>query len=727
MKKLILLFILVVTVGYGEGKVNGNIIEFNFGNNIRVNIGAINNDMLRIKAFYNRSKIKENRFFINRDYSKLLKITQEKNFYIIGDYKILEIQNGYELYKGDELLYSSKFHYENGRFYEKKDHYNEEYMHGMGGAAYSVSLTSKRFHIYQDSEYGNQAMLHIPFYFTSGGDAFYYNSNPNDRFKFGKKNKPELEYRTESGEMDYYFYYDKEPKSLVSTFYKFSNSKSMLPKWVFGYIQSKYGYKNEQEVYDLIERFKKEEIPLSALVLDLYWFKHMGDLDWNKEKWPNPKKMDEYLEENGIKLITISEPFYTVDSKNYKEFDEKGIFAKNKGGESIKWGDWWTFDSDLGSIVNTIAPGAKKTLGSKYIEMKESGIDGFWTDLGEPENVPMNAFFNEYSSEEFHNYYNREWSKIIGETMEETYPNYRYFIMSRSGYTGSAKYNISVWSGDSTSSFMNFRKQMAIGINSGLSGFSYWGSDVGGFVSGEKPVKEELFIRWMQFGMYTPVFRTHGAMSPREPWIYGEETTKQLKSCIEKRYNLMPYIYSLAYETYSKGIPMMRPLFFEHPNDKESRKNSKEYYFGSHMLIAPVRYKIKKKPETVVYLPEGVWYDFESLEEQVSGIFTEKSKIERIPVYVREGAIIPMEKEILLIPGKDKSEFVLYSDDGITNSYRSGDYEAIKIVMNKDSVVFSNVKEFRKVRLKIVRKINNKVEIMVEEIELNKNEQEFKF
>jgi alpha-glucosidase (family GH31 glycosyl hydrolase) len=163
--------------------------------------------------------------------------------------------------------------------------------------------------------------------------------------------------------------------SAVSGFYKITGESAMLPKWVFGFTQSKYSYETTDEVIELVERFKKENIPLSAVVLDLAWFNKMGDLDWNTEKFPDPKALDEYLESNNVKLITISEPFFATDSLCYDEFRKAGIFADDENGKPVLWNDWWCVNgSKEGAIINPLHPKAQQLLGDKYIKMVESGI-----------------------------------------------------------------------------------------------------------------------------------------------------------------------------------------------------------------------------------------------------------------------------------------------------------------------------------------------------------------
>lgn len=735
MKKVLLLLLLISSLSFSRALIKDDVLILNLKEGIIVKINEAKTGELRIKAIKTSDIIiPKNEFFIEKGDSRRL-VRTFNEYYEVGDYYIKDFEDGFSVYGKDySLYYSSKFSNNRRKFQEFKKTWNKEAFHGMGEGGSQNSIKNIKMSIRQVSGFGDQAYLYVPFHFTNRGDAFYYNTNNNDTFKFGKKDKAELTYYPEEDFIDYYFYHQEDMKKLVSYFYNFSDSKSFLPKWAFTYIQSKYGYENEKEVYDLVAEFKKRDIPVGAIVLDLDWFKHMGDLDWDKESWPNYEKLDQYLEENNIKLISISEPFFTVDSKNYDEFEKEGILGQDKNGKTLTWTDWWCFDSDYGAIANPIAPNAKKVWGQKYIDMKNKGIDGYWTDLGEPESTPRDVKFNQYTENEFHNYYNREWSKMIYEVHNEAFPDTRLFNMTRSGYTGSAKYNVSIWSGDSSSSIKALKKQIGIALNAGVSGFSYWGSDVGGFAG--QPDKE-LFIRWMQFGSFTPIFRAHGAKSSREPWRHDKESTDIIKKYIKLRYDLLPYIYSTAFETYEDGLPMMRGLYLENSGDKESSDRKYEFYFGEYILVSPVVERLSKHKDLEVYLPGGNWYDFYTYKKYSSGKHIIDLNIETIPTFIEEGAIIPFESAIKLFPKKnDKTSFELYNDDGVSNNYLKGDYEKIKIILNNTQIEFNNVKNPRIVTINLlkenvemlnIKKYQEDENFYIFDLKLNEGDNLFKF
>ena len=610
--------------------------------------------------------------------------TTNGNELVWKDYKIVKNDEGYELYYKDTLRYTSTFYYEDGEIEEERYYNDVDAYYGMGQIHKSVNLAGKRAIIYHEPNYGDQTYLYVPFYITKSKDTVYVNANGYDKLKFPRDKEDPVVCGSGTGRIESYYKVDDSFKSAVSGFYKISGESAMLPKWVFGFTQSKYSYETTDEVINLVERFKKENIPLSAVVLDLAWFNKMGDLDWNKEKFPDPKALDDYLESNNIKLITISEPFFATDSLCYDEFRKAGIFADDENGKPVLWNDWWCVNgSKEGAIINPLHPKAEKLLGDKYIKMVESGIDSFWTDLGEPEKCPPAATFSGISETFFHNYFNREWSKIIMSAVTKQYPDRRFFLLSRSGYTGSKSYAVSNWSGDVPATFDGLKQQIAEGLSSGLSGFPYWGSDVGGFTPDFSD--PELMTRWYQFGAFTPVYRAHGTDS-REPWVAGEKNLPIIRNYINYHYQLLPYTYSLSREMCRDGLPLMRSMFIEY-EDAPAKFLDKQYFFGANILVCPITNSLNFKKEIEVFLPDGNWYSWDNMKLYNGGTYTLPAKMEDIPVFVKEGSITPLDyngkSALLLTPAENiNGSFIFYDDDGISNNHKKGEYTEVKYELN---------------------------------------------
>ena len=411
----------------------------------------------------------------------------------------------------------------------------------------------------------------------------------------------------------------------------------------------------------------------------------MGDIFWTSSDFSDYSAMNDYMEENGVKLITITEPFFTTESENFQELKKDGLLCKDSKGKLALWREWWCFDDKSGGVFNPLGKKASSFMAKKYSAMLDSGIDGFWTDLGEPEGAKENIKYGKYAELDFHNYYNFYWTKALYEGVHSVKPDQRLFILSRSAGTGSGKFNVSIWSGDVSVSWPALKNQIAYGLNTGISGLPYWGSDVGGFVQPNSP--EELYLRWQQFGAFTPVYRAHGTGS-REPFAYSEKIENLVSKVIKTRYKLLPYIYSTARQT-MQGLPMMRGMYYE-SEKAPARFLDSQYMFGDSILVSPVMEELSDTTEHTVWLPKGTWYNFFTMEKITASNdmeYTMNVNLETVPVFVKAGSIIPMKEEgkdvILAVPEKSlKTSFTLYKDDGKTESYKNGAYSEIILTLD---------------------------------------------
>lgn len=577
--------------------------------------------------------------------------------------------------------------------------------HGMGQAAPALALRSERFELVHTPKYGDQTYLYIPFFFTDSGLAVYANAASGDFVSFKQGSLATLS--SDSGQLDFYLWGPESPQALVARFYRASGVDSLLPLWAYGYIQSRYGYRTDDEVRRVVTMAARQGIPMSAIVLDLYWFKRMGDLDWNREAFPDPKGLADWLEQQGVKLITISEPFIARDSKSFAELDAAQALAKQADGGTIIFSDWWDFGKAGGSIIDPATPATAGLLSAKYEAMTRVGVDGFWIDLGEPERTPAAARFGPYSEAAYHDFFNLFWARIVRQSVEKAAPGRRPFILSRSGWTGIAGLGVSTWSGDVPCSWEGLQAQVPLGLNASLSGLPYWGSDVMGFTGegGElMPPDPELSLRWHQFGAFTPVYRAHG-FGPREPWIYGPQWQVHLKRAITLRAALVPYVYSTAWQVRAQGLPMMRPLFFLEPSVAALRDEDSMFLLGDSILVAPVLKAMASEAKKTVRLPPGGWYDAFTLERLEGGRALELPvTLDTFPVYYREGAIVPMlpegDEALLLLPGAAPTSFTVFSDDGVSEAYRSGAGEKLVVQLDAKGVTFSGAVKARTLRLR---------------------------
>ena len=679
MKKLIFSVMLALSAFFA-----GAATRLTLDNGINIVFEGCADGSVRFEALGKKPSAPVKEFELSRETAAEDFVQAEDGSYRWNGYTVIPAADGYTLLFNGEELYASSFNEEPSLLREIRNWKTATEFYGFGEASRNVSLRNQSFAIWNVSKYGDHAYLFIPFYVTNTNTCVYYNAGSNDRIYF-QDGKDFQVYRSAYHRIECFVRQDLSLEESVAKFYRESGASCLLPKWAFGFIQSKYGYKTQEEVTELVEGFKMRDIPLSAVVLDLYWFNRMGDISFTNAGFPEPKKMNDYMEQNGVKLVTITEPFFTTECVNYKELLSGKMLCKDNKGKIRLWRDWWCLGDKEGALFNPLAKKAPSFMAEKYSAMLEDGIDGFWTDLGEPENAPDDIKVGKYALIDFHNYYNYYWTKALYDGMKSVHPDKRLFIMSRSGYTGIAKFNVSVWSGDVAVSWPSLENQIAYGLNAGLSGLAYWGSDVGGFTP--EKTNPELFVRWYQFGAFTPVFRAHGTDS-REPWIFTDRETEIVSKYIRARTALLPYVYSTARQTMS-GIPMMRPMFYESSSVPQEYMES-QYMFGDFILVAPVYRQLAAEKEKTVYLPCGNWYEFSSMKKikaEGGTAVTVPLTLDDIPVYIKEGAVIPAEKDgalyVLLVPADGvKNSFVLYDDDGESEQYKDGAYSEIELSLD---------------------------------------------
>lgn len=516
---------------------------------------------------------------------------------------------------------------------------------------------------------------------------------------------------TEADEyLDYYFLAGS-PAEVVSQFRALTGRAVMLPKWIFGYIQSQERYETAQELVETAEEFRRRGIGLDALVLD--WMSWEGELwgqkTFDRTRFPDPAGMVERLHENNVQFMISIWPNMSEESDNYREFQKAGLLLTGselynpfgEEGRKLYWKqteeglfrygiDAWWCDS-----CEPVAPEWSRKIkpepGDMYREFLEAASD-----------IMPRQKANVYAMYHAQAVYEGQRGQTVGSVKEKRVVN-----LTRSGWAGSQKYGTILWSGDISASWQTLRQQVAAGLHFCASGMPYWTLDIGAFFTkkgdiwywdGEyengcqDPAYRELYVRWFQYGAFLPVFRSHGTDCRREPWQFGDRGDayyEAILSAIRGRYRLLPYIYSIAGGVWKENGTMMRPLFFDFSQDERAAGIMDEYMFGPSLLVCPVTEPMKGN-ESVrrVYLPAGTdWYDFYTEERFEGGREMEVHVgISHIPVYVRAGSILPvmepgestaeMEgKEICLqvYPGADGS-FSLYEDAGDGYGYENGEY-----------------------------------------------------
>ncbi|MBL3655603.1 TIM-barrel domain-containing protein [Fulvivirga sediminis] len=526
--------------------------------------------------------------------------------------------------------------------------------------------------------------------------------------------KDKFAFASEGGDLtSYYFVHGNNLDEVISGYRKLTGSAQVMPKWALGFWQSRERYKTQEEVLNAVKEFRKRNIPLDNIVLDWsYWEEDQwGSQKFDATRFPDPNGMIKEIHEkyNAHFMISVWPKFYEgID--NYKFLDEKGLLYKKSIEDSVKD---WIGQGYVSTFYDAYNPEGRKAfweLLSKNLFSK--GVDAWWLDATEPD-ILSNATI-EYRKElmnpnhlgsatDYFNAYSLMNAKGIYEGQREENPNQRVFILTRSAFAGLQHYGAATWSGDIASTFGEMERQIPGGLNFGLSGLPYWTTDIGGFFVENKydrpaPQGEalnewrELNARWYQFGTFTPLYRAHGQFPYREVYNIAPESHPAYKSIVyynKLRYRLMPYIYSLAGKVHFDDYTIMRALVMDFNDDKEVYDIANQFMFGPSLLINPVtEYKATSRE---LYLPKSNgWYDLYSGKFYEGGQTMEAdAPYERMPIFVKAGAILPFGPEIEYTTEKPADPITLYVYKGANGSFEL--YEDENINYNYEQGRFSKI------------------------------------
>ncbi len=604
--------------------------------------------------------------------------------YLYGTRELLSEKNGYTKRDSTEVL-------------DFQISANEA-LYGGGARVLGLNRRGNRLELYNRAQYGYETRAELmsftmPLVLSSKLYAVHFDNPARGFLDLDSKKDNTLAYETISGRKTYQVIAADDWKSLVGQYAQLTGHQPLPPRWAFGNFSSRFGYHSQKEAEATIAKFRAQKIPVDAIIFDLYWFGKevkgtMGNLAVFRDSFPNFEKMVENFNKQGVKTVLITEPFVLTTSDRWKEAVDKKILGTNKFGAP------YTYDFFFGNtgLIDVFKPQARDWYWNIYKDLANKGVAGIWGDLGEPEMHPSAMYHATGKADQLHNIYGHKWAELIAEGYEKDFPNQRPFILMRSGFSGSQRFGMIPWSGDVNRSWGGFSGQPEIALEMGMQGLGYMHSDLGGFAGAN--LDDELYVRWLQYGVFNPVFRPHAQEEvASEPVFRSENAMKLAKKAIDLRYSLMPYNYTIAFENSSKGTPLMRPLLFEEPGNTALASRSDEYLWGNDFLVAPVVEKGQKEKQ--VYFPvSSNWYSFYSGKKYNSGTTATITLAEdHIPVFVRGGAFIPSvktfqttkdysTKNLILDYFYDldvaHSEGSMYNDDGTTpHSFEKGRYELL--------------------------------------------------
>jgi alpha-glucosidase len=578
-----------------------------------------------------------------------------------------------------------------------------ERIYGLGDKTGNFDRRGESFVDWNTDAYGFQRdtdpiYKSIPFYIASGGAGGAYglflDNSWRSWFDFGHRDAGTIAIGSEGGPIDYYIIAGPTVRDVVRRYTDLTGKAPLPPLWALGYQQSRYSYMSADEVRKIAATLRKDRIPSDVIWLDIDYQDRNRPFTTNRKTFPDLKKLVADVGGEGFKLVAITDLHIAyAPNQGYAPYDS-GIagdhFLKNPDG-SLYVAPVWPGPSVFPDFTRAKT---RAWWGSLYKDFVADGIAGFWNDMNEPaifetptKTMPLDTVHRiegdgfatrTASHAEIHNVYGMENSRATHDGLLTLRPNVRPFVMTRASFAGGQRYAVT-WTGDNSSSWDHLKLAVQQMLSLGLSGFAWSGADIPGFTGGASP---ELATRWFEIGAFTPVFRGHSAkdMPRAEPWVDGPAHLAIRRKFIEERYRLLPYLYAVAEESARTGDPVMRPTFYDYPRmEKASCDQSMAFTVGADLLVAA-----PPKPESPyaydVCLPAKGWYDYWTGAPVMAEKVKETPKLDRLPVFVRPGAIIARQPlvqstsetpkgplELHVYPGEDcRGE--IYLDDGVSVS-----------------------------------------------------------
>jgi alpha-D-xyloside xylohydrolase len=484
----------------------------------------------------------------------------------------------------------------------------------------------------------DQAYKNIPFYLSSRGYGLLVNSPAKIDFEIGTERVSQIQFSVPGEELDYYVFYGPDLKNVLEKYTQLSGRPALPPAWSFGlWLSTSFTTRyDEKTVNEFVDGMAERDIPLSVFHFDCFWMKerHWCDFEWDRAAFPDPAGMLRRLKSKGLKISLWINPYISQMSSMFSEGRERGFFLKRADGSVYQIDQW----QPGMAIVDFTNPAAAEWYRGKLTALLDMGVDCFKTDFGE--RIPADAVYHDGSDPRLmHNYYPYLYNKAVFSLLEEKRGKGDAIVFARSATAGCQKFPIH-WGGDCDATFESMAEDLRGGLSFCLSGAAYWSHDIGGFNGKATPA---LYKRWIAFGLLSTHSRLHGSESYRVPWLFDEESVEVLRHFTKLKARLFPYIYAAAREASERGVPVMRPMVLEFPDDPACRYLDRQYMLGPSLLVAPV---FNEEGIAEYYLPKGKWTNFLTGKVVQGGEWRrERVSFMEIPLFVKENATIPTTAE----------------------------------------------------------------------------------
>ncbi|MFL1010523.1 glycoside hydrolase family 31 protein [Flavisericum labens] len=682
---------------------NLNVLSFTTANGVKLEVTVRRDSILRFR--FTTTGIFDNDFsyaitkYASRGYNHL-EVTEDDDNYIITTSKLichiskLDLRSSIYDAKDKSLICEDElgFHWEESYEFggdvvkmSKTAQPGESY-YGLGDKPVDNNLKGKRFENWVTDSYAygrdtDPIYKAIPFYtglHHKKSYGIFFDNTFRSYFDFCSERRNITSFWAHGGEMNYYFIYGPEMSEVVANYTDLTGKPHEMPAlWTLGYHQCKWSYYPESNVKEITAKFRELKIPCDAIYLDIDYMEGFRCFTWSKEYFPDPKRMVKELADDGFKTIVIIDPGIKIDMEYsvFKEGLDKDYFCKRADGPYMK-GKVWPGECYFPDFTK---PEVREWWSNLFKELVEDiGVKGVWNDMNEPAvmDVPGKTFpddvrhdydGNPCSHRKAHNVYGMQMARATYQGLKKfAYPK-RPFVITRAAYSGTQRYTSS-WTGDNIATWDHLNIANLQAQRMAMSGFSFIGSDIGGFA--EQP-NGELYARWIQLGIFHPFCRTHssGDHGDQEPWAFGKTITDVVRKFVEIRYQLLPYLYTAFWRYADEGIPILKSLVLYDQEDLQTHYRNDEFIFGEKILVCPVNGPNQKGRR--MYIPRGKWYNFWD-DEVVKGGQEHwvDADLDSMPIFVKEGSIIPKYPIQQYVGEKTIDELILdvYYKQGKENS-----------------------------------------------------------
>jgi len=541
----------------------------------------------------------------------------------------------------------------------------------------------------------------IPFYIgLQRGIAYgiFFDNSYRSYFDFGKSSQQRAWFGAEGGELNYYFFYGPSIKKILGRYADLTGHMPLPPLWALGNQQSRWSYYPDTMVEEVVSEYRRRDLPLDVVHLDIDYMHGYRVFTFDKERFPDPKALTDKLGRQGVKLVTIVDPgVKQPQDKNerYHAYDQgldKNFFQRRRNGDLFVPRVW----PGESVFVDYTMPEARRWWGDLHRAYTDNGIAGIWNDMNEPSDFVDQTGKNQLDvvsydeGEKTTHAKNRNtfallMARATYEGLERLRPNQRPYVITRAAYAGIQRYS-TMWTGDTNSTWEALALNIPMFTSLGLSGEPFIGSDVGGFIGRGNG---ELLVRSYQVSFLAPFCRNHKVIDgyDQEPWRFGKYYEDIIRKYLKLRYTLLPFLYTNLEEAHRTGVPLFRPLMLNYQDDESTYNLDDQFMIGDDLLVAPIL-----KPDVtrrLVYLPAGSWYDYWTNKKYAGGtMISVDAPLDTVPMFVRAGAIIPTVPPLNYVGEKPVEQITLnvypddtgaasttlYEDDGLTPSYKNGNF-----------------------------------------------------